>query len=1175
MDQAKNNEQLLKDLDKMRQRVAVLENALTSQVRGEQESSDKKQPKHALIQEREVFRIIAEAAIHATDLPELCRCILTGLVETLGFDFGTLRLYNENKKILQTTATFGLSDEEVKEKILPQPLFDKHHIAALVARTKQVIFAPNVAQHEILQKYKKRLDDLNSHSLISWPIIGDRQNLLAVMQLSAYTPQEIPEGKRGFFEIVAKMCASVIERKQTEEKLKESQKRLGLAIQGTRAGLWDWNLKTGKMTYNERWAEITGHTLKELKRKENILESLAHPDDIQKSDQRTEKHLEGKTDFYECTIRMKHKEGHWVWVKDRGKVVEFDESGKPLRMAGTHVDITEQIQTEKALKREHHLAQAQAKAAATLTSTLNLDQVLDRILAEVRSVVTHDAANFMLLDGDLMRVVRWHGYEESAAKEIFSQTFQYTEFPGFQEMAESKKPIVIPDVRKYPNWVRVHEWMNSYAAAPLFIEDEVIGFLNIDNATPNSLTEEHAQPLNIFANHAAIAIKNARLYQKTQQEIAERIQVENELRKRNKNIFVTLNSIGDAVISTDIGGRVAHMNPIAENLTGWKISEAKGKPLSSVFRIINSEKREEVENPVTKVLATGEIIALGNHTALIAKDGKEYQIADSGAPIHDDDGNIIGVVLVFRDITEEHEVREELRENEYKYRALFEQMNDAIFILDLDGKHLETNKRAADMLGYTPEELRGMYPKDVTMPTEYNHMRRMFKKIHAGYKPRPYQRSFRKKDGSVLSCEVNVELVRDEEGNPIHIQSIVRDITNRIETEKQLRHQEHLATVGQLASGIAHDFRNLLSTIILYAQISQQDPMLPQNLTKNLDIIVKESNKATELIQQILDFGGRTMVQKQPVDLAVFTQEIISLLQRMIPENIKIESKIETENCIVKVDRGRIQQALTNLAINARDAMPHGGDLQFALSIMKLTADDVPPIPIMPPGEWACLSVSDTGIGMTEEVKKHLFEPFFTTKDIGEGTGLGLAQVHGIIYITHKGYIDVKTKMGHGTTFNIYLPIYKEEEERKQKERENDENLPKRSNQDRTILFVEDQENLREAGRQILENQGYQVIIMENGKEALALCQSPRWAEEKSLPIDLVITDLVMPDMGGAELIQELRKTTGHVKAVAITGYKLQSEDIEKLKAAGFIDIIQKPFKVDKFLKVIRKALEK
>ncbi|MEA2007994.1 MAG: PAS domain S-box protein, partial [Chloroflexota bacterium] len=961
--------------------------------------------------------------------------------------------------------------------------------------------------------------------------------------------------------------------KQAKEKLKERQERLNLAIQGTRAGLWDWNLQTGEVIYNERWAEIIGYTLDELKPISiKLLETLAHPADLEKSNALIEKHLRGETDFYECKTRLKHKEGHWVWVKDRGKIVEWSEDGKPLRITGTHVDITEQVQAETALRHEYLLSQAMTKASAALTSTLDLEQVLDRILEELNYVVPHDAANFMLLYGDSLHVVRWHGYEPSATEDVFSKTFKYSEFYGLQEMVESKQPMLIPDVRKYPGWVQVHKWLHAYAAAPIIIDDETIGFLSIDNATPNSVTEEHAQSLSIFANQAAIAIKNARLYEQTQQEIIERVQAEDELRKSTENIRITLNSIGDAVISTDVEGRVVRMNPVAEQLTGWQFSEAEGRPLFEVFNIINSQTRKTIENPATKVLMTGEVVGLGNHTALIAKDGVEYQIADSGAPIRGASDNIIGVVLVFRNVTEEYKTREALRESEHRYRSLFAQTNDAVFILDLDGKHLEANKRAADMLGYTSDELIGMYSKHVIMPTEHKHSNDMLKELLAGHKLHPYQRMFRKKDGSAIPCEVNVELVRDKDGNPMHLQSIVRDSSNRIEMEKQLRRQGQLAAVGTLASGIAHDFRNLLSTIILYAQICQRDPALPPNLEPNLKAIVGESHKATDLIHQILDFTSRSMIERQPLDLATLTTSIIALLQRTIPENVKIKFKTESKAYIVKADKGRIQQALTNLAINARDAMPNGGDLQFTLSAVTVTPGDVPPVADMPPGEWVCLIVSDTGTGMSETVQQHLFEPFFTTKDIGEGTGLGLAQVYGIVHL-HEGYINVETDIGQGTTFSIYLPTYKEKVI-KANEIEVEEYSPTLQGQSKIILFVEDQENLREASQHMLESLGYQVVTAANGHEALAICQSPRWAIEESNQVDLVITDLIMPEMGGVELIQELRKTAHKIKALAITGYILQEDDLKRLKKAGFVGVIHKPFKLNSLIDAIQQALE-
>jgi CheY-like chemotaxis protein len=259
---------------------------------------------------------------------------------------------------------------------------------------------------------------------------------------------------------------------------------------------------------------------------------------------------------------------------------------------------------------------------------------------------------------------------------------------------------------------------------------------------------------------------------------------------------------------------------------------------------------------------------------------------------------------------------------------------------------------------------------------------------------------------------------------------------------------------------------------------------------------------------------------------------------------------------------------LTNLATNARDAMPHGGDLRFELSRVVVAAGEESPVAEMPAppsshpqaGEWVCLAVSDTGTGMTEKVRAHVFEPFFTTKEVGKGTGLGLAQVYGIVR-QHEGHIRVESEPGRGTTFLIYLPALEE----RVKEIEAEEPSPPPQGQGETLLLVEDNEYLREAGQSILESLGYRVLTATNGREALAVYEAEGGA-------DLVITDMVMPEMGGKELVRELTRSDPNLKAVGLTGYAVEGV-ADELREAGFLDVIHKPFDVEKLARVVQRAL--
>ncbi len=391
---------------------------------------------------------------------------------------------------------------------------------------------------------------------------------------------------------------------------------------------------------------------------------------------------------------------------------------------------------------------------------------------------------------------------------------------------------------------------------------------------------------------------------------------------------------------------------------------------------------------------------------------------------------------------------------------------------------------------------------------------------------------------------------------------VLRDVTKERETQKRIHQQERLAAVGQMAGGIAHDFNNMLTTIMLYAQRPLRKHEVNADIKKSLETILKESKHAANLVQQILDFSRRSPIETSPVDLGPFIKETVRVLQRTIPESISLSLETDPEEYIVDCDPTRIQQVLMNLVVNARDAMPKGGTLRIKLSSLQVEEGEDPPVVGMTPGDWLYISVSDTGTGIPQEVLPHIFEPFFTTKDTGKGTGLGLAQVYGIVK-QHNGQVSVDTEVGKGTTFRVYLPLATLKEHLSSQDGVFS-SIPQGKGE--TILLVEDNDKMREVGQQILEDLGYHVLSASNGREALEVFKT-------NGDIDLIFTDVVMPEIGGAALLDELRQLGSNVKAVAVTGHII-AEDLDHLRQVGVASVIHKPYDVDILADVIREALD-
>jgi signal transduction histidine kinase/transcriptional regulator with GAF, ATPase, and Fis domain/ActR/RegA family two-component response regulator len=391
---------------------------------------------------------------------------------------------------------------------------------------------------------------------------------------------------------------------------------------------------------------------------------------------------------------------------------------------------------------------------------------------------------------------------------------------------------------------------------------------------------------------------------------------------------------------------------------------------------------------------------------------------------------------------------------------------------------------------------------------------------------------------------------------------VLRDVTEDRQVQERVQQQERLAAVGELAAGIAHDFNNLLTGIIGFADMLQQRPDMPEPARARLARIVEQGERGAHLVRQILDFSRTSISQLLSLDLALFLREAAKFLERTIPESIRIALDIDPGEYVVRADPTRIQQVLTNLAVNAWDAMPAGGELKLRLYRFTRQPGERPPCLGMPPGEWVVVSVSDAGTGISADALPRIFEPFFTTKEPGRGTGLGLAQVYGIIK-QHEGYIKAESRDGAGTTVLIYLPALAVPQEAPREE--TPEDIPRGHGE--TVLLVEDEPAVLEVGQAILEQLGYRVLTACNGQQALEVYVAHQ--DE----IALALIDMVMPVMGGGELFQALRALNPAVKVVMTTGYPLEEEG-KQLLAQGILDWLQKPVKPAQLAQAVSRALQ-
>lgn len=390
---------------------------------------------------------------------------------------------------------------------------------------------------------------------------------------------------------------------------------------------------------------------------------------------------------------------------------------------------------------------------------------------------------------------------------------------------------------------------------------------------------------------------------------------------------------------------------------------------------------------------------------------------------------------------------------------------------------------------------------------------------------------------------------------------LIREATEAHHVQQLAQQRDRLAAVGQLAAGIAHDFNNIMAAIILYAEMLLNSQELGEKSKERLNTILNQAQRAATLTRQILDFSRQAVMEQHPMDLIPFIREFEKLLARTLPESITINLDYDEQDFILRADPGRLQQVFMNLALNARDAMPQGGELTFSLKRINVRTYEIPPIREMPPGEWIQVSVSDTGEGISQEALPHIFEPFFTTKPPGEGTGLGLAQVYGIVK-QHDGYINVKSTHGRGAAFNIYLPPMRVAESKY--ELPQPEDVAHGSGE--RILVVEDDPATREGVREVLEMLNYQVMVASDGQRAQEIF------ERGEDHFDLVVTDLVMPGVGGMALYKYLLKNVPGIRIIMMTGYPL-GEGTRELLDQGKVTWIQKPLDSEMLGRAVHDAL--
>ncbi len=650
-------------------------------------------------------------------------------------------------------------------------------------------------------------------------------------------------------------------------------------------------------------------------------------------------------------------------------------------------------------------------------------------------------------------------------------------------------------------------------------------------------------------------------YLMTCEDITEHMHFDEALRESEERYRTLFEGSRDAVYITTWEGRFIDFNQAFLNLFGY-----------SREQLMVLQAQDSYAHPVDRYRFQKEIEKNGfvrdYEVKLRKQNGKEMDCLLTASVRRGNGGTILGYQGIIRDITERRLIEEALRDSETRYRAIFENPGTAMLIIEEDTTVSLANAETEKILGYSVDEIKGkswtefIAKEDLERMMEYHHLRR----IDPTAVPKSYESRLINSKGEMRDIFITVSMIPKTNKT---VASLL-DITDRKRAEKemkaleeQLRQSQKMEAVGRLAGGIAHDFNNILTIIQGYSQLSLYELKGDDPLRENIEGIKKSTERASGLIRKILAFSRRQVMEMRVLDLNTLLMDLDKLLRRIIGEDIELLTVLAEDLGRVKVDPGQIEQVILNLAVNAKDAMPNGGKLTIETANAELDEVYARSHVSVAPGHHVMLSVSDTGVGMSPEIKERIFEPFYTTKEKGKGTGLGLSTVYGIVKQS-GGNIWVYSELGQGTTFKIYLPREDGSSE-EIREKVVKEELPCGSE---TILVVEDEEELRKLAVQFLQKQGYKVLEATQGDEALFIC-----GQHKE-PIHLLVTDVVMPGMSGRELSERLTSLRPEIKILYMSGHTNGAIFHQGVLEPGVI-LLQKPFTLEALARKVREVLDK
>jgi PAS domain S-box-containing protein len=883
---------------------------------------------------------------------------------------------------------------------------------------------------------------------------------------------------------------------------------------------------------------------------------------------------------------------------------EIDEVSRALATAAAerlHVENRNRDLLDET-ERRRQFAESLAETAQLLSQSLDPGEVEQRIVESLKGLLNAYATALYRLDeqsedliemavtGDLgpgfQDGLAWSGGTGAVGLAVSRR-----ETVATSDVLNDSRITLTPDGRR-----RIEQaHYRAVLAVPLLVHGQIIGAICVCDRPGRTFSAEDVRLAQAFADHAGLAFHNARVHAQTER--ARRVAAELAHVARSLTETLEMSAVGDRTVESVLplfdaqiavlrvlepdrslraiaasgGVRGAfgpgHVLPAGMGLMGRVVSE--GRPLSSrdiqtdptivgsgdyPDRLEVAQARSVLAVPLR---AKGEIIGvLGigdridrpffeEEVSLLQTFADQAAIALQNARLFD----------------EQRRTQEALREASDRLRVLIDASPLAIIALDANGFVKNWNRAATTLFGWTEEEiidkLLPIIPDDRS-----DELKGLFDQYRLGRSVTGLETQRRRKDDSLVDVVLSVAPLLDAHGRHVGSLGLIADVTQRKALEQQLLQSQKMEAIGQLAGGIAHDFNNLLTVITGRSSLALEQTGLDRETRHDLELITRTAERASALTRQLLAFSRKQVLQPRPVDLNALVGNVAPILRRLIGEHIELIIALGVEPGPVMADPGQLDQVIVNLVVNARDAMPEGGMVRIAVERLRVSEVVRHDQGHVPAGEYSTLTVQDSGCGLDQTTLRRIFEPFFTTKEVGKGTGLGLSTVHGIVHQT-GGHIGVDSIAGRGTTFTIYLPCI---EERAGADEVRGTVAPLARGSE-TVLVVEDEDEVRRLTADVLRKCGYAVLETGDPLEALLI------AERHAADIDLLITDMVMPAIGGTALAAEVIKSCPRVSVLYVSGYADQMVEVHGLvdPAGAFL---QKPFHPGDLARVVRETLD-